>query len=208
MRALLACLLLWPTLAWAQPSMRAADWVFGYSPSMPAHPTQAVKGWRFAFPAYTGKLPCRAKDACPSVHMLTVPVAGIKGRSITVTGRIVTSGPVQFSYRTEPANTCISPFAIAHLYIERAIDFSDYGRFWSTPLHIDLKAGAFSVTVNLNSANWTSVFGHRNAGRFADTLAHARRIGLTFGGGCFFGHGVNVRGGTARFVVTKYAINP
>jgi hypothetical protein len=34
---------------------------------------------------------------------------------------------------------------------------------------------------------------------FAATLASVSQIGMTFGGGCFFGHGVNVSGGTAAF---------
>jgi hypothetical protein len=29
-------------------------------------------------------------------------------------------------------------------------------------------------------------------------------IGMTFGGGCFAGHGVNISGGTARFSLTSY----
>jgi hypothetical protein len=29
---------------------------------------------------------------------------------------------------------------------------------------------------------------------------------MTFGGGCFFGHGVNVSGGTARFALISYTI--
>jgi hypothetical protein len=32
------------------------------------------------------------------------------------------------------------------------------------------------------------------------------RIGLTFGGGCFFGHGVFIDGGPAQFILTNYAV--
>jgi uncharacterized membrane protein YedE/YeeE len=31
-------------------------------------------------------------------------------------------------------------------------------------------------------------------------------VGMTFGGGCYFGHGVFVTGGTARFITTGYAV--
>jgi hypothetical protein len=31
---------------------------------------------------------------------------------------------------------------------------------------------------------------------------------MTFGGGCFFGHGVWVSGGDARFILNNYVINP
>lgn len=195
MRWLLALLLLWPSLALAAPSMRASDWSFRYSHGVHAHPVQTKQGWGFRFPAAPG-----------SVHMLTTPVAGIQGRSITVTGSIKHIGPAVYNYKLEPGNTCISPYAQAHLYIERAVNNNDYDRFWSNPLHIDLRAGAFAVTVPLNATNWTSVYGHRNAARLADTLRHARQVGLTYGGGCFFGHGVQVRG-VSLMSVTRYHIN-
>jgi hypothetical protein len=31
-------------------------------------------------------------------------------------------------------------------------------------------------------------------------------VGFTFGGGCFFGHGVSVSGGKAKFYVTSFTI--
>lgn len=31
-------------------------------------------------------------------------------------------------------------------------------------------------------------------------------LGLTFGGGCSFGHGINASGGRAEFALTEYAI--
>ncbi len=41
---------------------------------------------------------------------------------------------------------------------------------------------------------------------FARALLNVTRLGLTFGGGCSFGHGVNVQGGAARFTLTRYSV--
>lgn len=41
---------------------------------------------------------------------------------------------------------------------------------------------------------------------FEKALLNVTRLGLTFGGGCSFGHGIRIRGGTARLVLTEYAI--
>ena len=59
---------------------------------------------------------------------------------------------------------------------------------------------------------WSSVFGKfgnahavAEAG-FKSATQNVSRLGLTFGGGCFFGHGVNVRGGSATFALVAYRI--
>ena len=39
-------------------------------------------------------------------------------------------------------------------------------------------------------------------------LKNMGHIGVTFGGGCFFGHGVNVSGGAARFIMTRFELKP
>jgi len=41
---------------------------------------------------------------------------------------------------------------------------------------------------------------------FLGALQHLNRVGFVFGGGCFYGHGVNVIRGTARFILIHYSI--
>ena len=59
-------------------------------------------------------------------------------------------------------------------------------------------------------SQWTSVFGEKaNASAsatagFKQAMANLGNVGFAFGGGCFYGHGVRVNGGGARFVVTSY----
>ena len=60
-----------------------------------------------------------------------------------------------------------------------------------------LANGEYAMTVRLSPDQWTNVEGERSGAGFAKTLKRVDNIGLTFGGGCFFGHGVSVTGGTA-----------
>jgi len=167
------------------------------------------------FPNYSGPLPCPDPNTCPSVHYLTTAARGaISGKSITITGRVDAGATTQFNYQTNPDNTCTTP-ASAHLLIERKGDdlATDYYRWWSNPLKVPLQTGQFSVTVPLTPDQWSGLFGEQANSSAAATrgfnqaLANAGEIGMTFGGGCFFCHGVNVSGGKANFVVTEFRIN-
>jgi hypothetical protein len=122
-----------------------------------------------------------------------------------MTGTIAVSSGTQFRYRTEPANTCAVD-AHARLFLEQAVDNEDFHRFWSDPVRVGLAPGDFAVTVPFDASNWTSVFGHRDAAQLVALLGHIRRIGMTFGGGCFYGHGVSVTGGTAYMTVTAFRV--
>ena len=64
------------------------------------------------------------------------------------------------------------------------------------------------MTVKLSPDQWTNVVGKRSSWGFAKTRKNMGNIGVTFGGGCFFGHGVNVSGGSARFIMTRFELNP
>ena len=68
-----------------------------------------------------------------------------------------------------------------------------------------------SLTIPLSGDNWSDVYGVTGAADptgFAAALAHAGPVGMTFGGGCFFGHGAYVTSGAATFVLKSYVINP
>jgi hypothetical protein len=41
---------------------------------------------------------------------------------------------------------------------------------------------------------------------FKQAMANLGNVGFSFGGGCFYGHGVRVSGGGARFGITSYAV--
>lgn len=221
----LAALLLFALPAFAQPSLVANLWRFQHSPGMPAHPTPLKPvGWSFAFPPYAAQLlPCAHTQACASVHYLTVPTRTLNGyRQIVMSGRIIITGNPRFQYETEPSNTpargCNTPASV-RLYFQRRGDTLtglgpyEHYRWWSNPRSLELDGGVFRLVVPLIPSEWSSVFGDKGdvspiamAG-FRAARANVDNVGMTFGGGCFFGHGVNVSGGTARFVVTQFVVN-
>ncbi len=177
------------------------QWQFQYSPGMPAGPTKEAGGWHFDFPKADG------------VHYLVVgsngPASGMK--QIALDYEVTTTGNPVFEFRTAANNTCPTPLGNVSLYMQRKGDdlsgagAYEYYRFWSRPLLSELKAGPATLTVPLTDDNWISVYGKH--GQLAGALSNLQAIGMTFGGGCFAGHGVYVTGGTARFIAKSYSVN-
>ena len=90
--------------------------------------------------------------------------------------------------------------------------YGAYDRWWSNPRAYALAPGSATISVPVQAEYWSSVnrrFGNaygETRFNFEKALLNVTRLGLTFGGGCSFGHGIRIRGGTARFVLTEYAI--
>lgn len=139
-----------------------------------------------------------------------LPPGGVVN-SLTVTGRIETTGTPIFDWHTETGNTCEGTPATARPFIMVNNDFSsEFGRWWSNPAAIALRDGTYTITVPFTPDRWSSVygkFGTQAPTEFDWSLSHASQIGLTFGGGCFFGHGVFVPSGTARFVLESFQVS-
>jgi len=110
-------------------------------------------------------------------------------------------------------NTCPNPAHVRLFLWGTQNAKGEFARWWSHAGAQELQPGVSTFTptiaADLNDlADWSSVFG-----RFADDSAAATqgferakasgRVGLTFGGGCFFGHGVGTTGGIAEFVLTN-----
>jgi hypothetical protein len=175
---------------------------------MPPHPTaQADGGWYFDFPTNPN-----------SVHYVLAAV-NIAASSYVASSIIVTTtqSPV-FVYNLHGDNTCVSPAHVRFLLQESGDDLSgingkQYFRWWSNKVAYQLAAGSANLRASLTDlSQWTSVFGEKaNASvaaavGFRQALANLGNVGFSFGGGCFYGHGVGVSGGGARFVVNNYAI--
>jgi hypothetical protein len=41
---------------------------------------------------------------------------------------------------------------------------------------------------------------------FQQALQELGNVGFVYGGGCFYSHGINVIGGSARFLATEYSV--
>jgi len=221
MRHLLLCALAVLLLGLAPKSQPSAavsldprQWLIhdgAWTPVTHPKPLTGMAGWYFDVP-----------DASDSVNYVMVPytTAMRPSQSVSFTAQIVvTSGTPVFNYRLEPGNTCEYPaHARAHFArtaptnrkaFEDEIYAPDNFRWWANPTAMVLEAGTATVTVPLDPAQWSDTngtFGDVDPIGFAAALAAPGTIGLTFGGGCFFGHGVNVSGGTARFLLTSYTV--
>jgi hypothetical protein len=114
--------------------------------------------------------------------------------------------------------TCVYPAHVRFLLQEAGDDLSgrngkQYFRWFSNSVAYQLAPGAAHLKAALTDlSQWTSVFGEKasdsavaRAG-FQGAMANLGNVGFAFGGGCFFGHGVGLSRGTARFAVTQYVV--
>lgn len=138
---------------------------------------------------------------------------------ISVTMQVTTTSGAQFVYTwDDDGNTCGGDAYARVLIDERGDNYSGIGkyqyyRWWSNPIAYDLTTGGLvTVTTALTPDQWSSVqgqFGNANThatNGFNKALANVGLLGITFGGGCFFGHGVDVLNGTATFALISFQI--
>ena len=170
----------------------------------------------FQFPVYNDPVPCNS-DNCPSVNYVYTPsgngwpqrpaksVAEYSTLSMTMAVKALSGSP-QFFYQTDTNNTCAYT-AHVRLFMWQWLDASTGGdRWWSNPIAYELAPGTTTLTVQLSPTEWSNVngqFGTADPRGFSDALNHLHYVGMTFGGGCFYGHGVSVNGGTAEFVLSN-----
>lgn len=172
-------------------------------------------------PVYTGadgKPYFNFPNSSPSVNYLTTPVNGIsaKAAGMRMAYTVTTLGAPVFDYRTNPNNSCGPgyPGTVRLFFQRRGDDFSGAGafqqyRYWSQAGYRELAPGAYFISATFDPAQWTDVYGKAGSAfpdRFLEALRNAADVGVTFGGGCFFGHGVFVdpRAGTARFRIDEF----
>jgi hypothetical protein len=139
------------------------------------------------------------------------PLKTVSG-TLSVAVRVTTAGPVVFNSLDPQTSACTIPSSVRPFIWANDNGDGDYDRWWSNARSFTLAAGTSTITVPLTADAWSSVNGKvgnaDGATKFAfdKALLNVSRLGLTFGGGCSFGHGINVSGGTATFAVTDYAI--
>jgi hypothetical protein len=186
----------------------SSDWQIEYSQNMPSKPRIDGNGWYFDFPNGTE---CDDKQNCEGVHyvMRGHNNSAKYGGLLSMTFEIETTGDPKFNYKLEKDNTCEIPAHVRAMLQKRNDDmYERNGRFWANPIAWKLKATNGTVTLNipLTIENWSNVSGQRDKEGLQRLLANLGRVGITFGGDCFFGHGVNVSGGTARFIMREFGL--
>ncbi len=134
----------------------------------------------------------------------------LQGSTLTVTFSVITTGTPIFNGMSEPSNTCPAP-ATTRPYFETAFG-GEFDRWWANPTSYVLGPGTVTLTVPLAPDQWSSVYGKfgnydaSSLAGFQNALSNTYDMGLSFGGNCFFGHGVNVSGGTAQFQLLSYSV--
>jgi hypothetical protein len=176
-------------------------WVISFSPGMPNYPFPGGEGcWYFDFPSSDG------------VHYIMVPYTASKPhKTLTITFKVtaLTGNP-----RFISVETGCNEAADFRPILERQGDMlsasQEFYRWWSSDkVKLVADGRIHTLSVPLTPDRWGSVFGKNGTQaptEFATSLQNLMGVGITFGGGCFAGHGVYVTGGKARFTLLNYQI--
>jgi hypothetical protein len=120
--------------------------------------------------------------------------------------KIIASDGIKWNYKSDTFNNgCDYSKASFHVYIAKGPIYADdtSHRWWYTSGFIlQNTPDVVKFSVPLDGTGWAGIYAGQatdNLPAFQETLAGADWVGITFGGGCFYSHGVNVTGGTARF---------
>lgn len=99
-----------------------------------------------------------------------------------------------------------------HVMFERKDDNmrSEFGRYWCQSMFVLGPIKNFAIVCALKPDLWTDVYGksgREHLPRFNDAIKNIGKVGLTFGGGNSFGHGLYVKGGVVRFNLKKFKLH-
>lgn len=161
--------------------------------------------------------PTKGKTSKPASYDVS------QASTLTVKMRVQTTGQPTWRYDSSPDNDCVYPPHIRPYFAvgENNARYNDTGRWWSnsaqpgTNFELDtLPPNAdvtFTLVMNLDDPSQFSdadgEFGNLNStttSQFAATKKAVGEMGVTWGGGCFFGHGVAVQGGTATITFYEF----
>ena len=173
--------------------------------------------WRLCYsknaPLYftEGKAPVIVMEKKAEPHYLVRPrtQALDDGKHLKITYKVEIMDGEPFIYAVDAANDR-TPGIVSLFFQRRGDDMYAEGdkqfyRWWSVATG-PLTPGIHTLTASLDApeSQWLSVFGKRSREypeQFKDAKNLVRQIGLTFGGGGGRGHGVKVRGGSAKITV-------
>lgn len=180
-----------------------ANWNFQFCTNMPQHPTAEGTSLGFDFPHPPGSVNYVTNHLRRSIDAL---------HSITMTGEITQVGPVAPVFAaSDPSD---APPCFFRMYLQKQGDggtaqFENY-RWWCMSLQVPLAVGPFSVTVPLDPAIWTNVYGHVASGHplaWHNALKNIANIGFTCGGVSFAGHGARITDGQAHFRWDRFSVD-
>ena len=152
-----------------------------------------------------------------SVNMLTKHWDGAATGTLDITIKITTVDNLIFNL-TKNSGSCSNPPAarpwLAVTNWESTTDIEDqWSRWWSRYIFMPLRyAETVNLSVPLLPSFWSNVNGQLGdssaelSNGFINTIISGGRLGLVFGGGCSYGHGIYVTGGKATLTVLGYNV--
>lgn len=179
-------------------SLDPTDWWVLHSHDTTPHPIHSQDGaWSLPFPSSGGHL-----------NYVQTPFNATEVlHNVTIVFRMESDMP-----QYEVIDPTDHPPATVHLFFEqRNDDHRDpNGRWWATWSQYNLGSQdnpTLQFVIPLTPDQWSNVIGERDATAFYAALANVGWIGITFGGQFFFGHGVALSGGTARYVLVDMHVD-
>lgn len=179
-------------------SLNPQDWKILYGAGTPSNPSADPEGaWAFEFPTGGG-----------SVNYVQVPFqATMALHMVTITFK-VESNAAQYTV-LDPGDHLPATF---HIFFEQKGDnlSSADGRWWADEggYNLGSRDGQVEViSVPLTSDQWSNVYGKQDPQAFSAALANVGWFGVTFGGQDFWGHGVGVASGSAKFIMINYVVD-
>lgn len=160
-----------------------------------------------------GQTPEVVQAQQPAVGYMVRPwTQSIVGSQISVTFKVkVKNGSPSFNYIFETTNTGCYPPHIRIYFQTGVLDNATPGtRWYSNPDAVQLDqalgVGSVTLTVPIDPVLWTDQFGKTGLedSGFQVALSSPTYVGLVFGGGNFFGHGVNTSNGVAQFQLSEW----
>ena len=189
-----------PNISPQQPnviSLAQGNWYIYYSSGTPAHPAVDPDGvWSVEFPI-TGHV----NYVQTPYYTTTTP------HNVTVVFRVESHAPVY--WLADSAD--ILP-ATVHVFFEQKNDdlINPDGRWWAQSSVYDLGSQdntTITLILPLIPEQWSNVYGKHDAQSFYAALANVGWIGITCGGQNFWGHGVGLQSGTAKYVLVDFEVN-
>jgi len=181
-------------------SLDTQDWYIYYSAGMAPNPTADGEGvWSFGFPS---------SETGGHVNYVQTPFnATTTPHNVTITFRVESDAPQYIVI--DPTDI---PPATVHLFFEQQGDdlVNPNGRWWAQPSNYDLGSqdnATITFTVPLTFDQWSNVDGQQDPQAFSAALGNIGWIGLTYGGQYFWGHGVALGGGSAKFILINFQVN-
>lgn len=168
------------------------------SPNMPTHPLAHPEGLTFQFPVGWGR---------GHVNYLTFNHGPLTGKT-RIVARFRIEGPAGLAFVNDTGG---QNAAVTAHFQQRSDDWSGIGKFetyrwWATFAPVTLAGpGEYEITAPLDGA-WTAIeTSGRTSPGFAAAIADTCCVGLTFGGGSGYGHGL-AASTPATFVLTHFGV--